>query len=73
VTEEPIVLPDLPIIMSDELFIAFDEDCLNVAFVVTKPAEIWGLEEEVTDFTNIRQKKQLISDYHLFIQRHMNQ
>jgi hypothetical protein len=26
VTEETIVLPDLPI-MSDELFIAFDEDC----------------------------------------------
>jgi hypothetical protein len=26
VTEEPIVLPDLPI-MSDELFIAFAEDC----------------------------------------------
>jgi hypothetical protein len=31
VTEIPIVLPDLPI-MSDELFIAFDEDCLNVNF-----------------------------------------
>jgi hypothetical protein len=32
VTEEPIVLPDLQI-MSDELFIAFDEDCLNVNFL----------------------------------------
>jgi hypothetical protein len=29
---QPIVLPDLPI-MSDELFIAFDEDCLNVNFL----------------------------------------
>jgi hypothetical protein len=33
VTEEPIVLPDLPI-MSDELFKAFDEDCLNINFLI---------------------------------------
>jgi hypothetical protein len=32
VTEEPIVLLDLPI-MSDELFIAFDKDCLNIHFL----------------------------------------
>jgi hypothetical protein len=32
VTKEPIALPDLPK-MSDELFIVFDEDCLNVNFL----------------------------------------
>jgi hypothetical protein len=32
VTEEPIVQPDLPI-MSNELFIAFDENCLNVNYL----------------------------------------
>jgi hypothetical protein len=32
VTKEPIVLPDLPK-MSDEFFIVFDEDCLNVNFL----------------------------------------
>jgi hypothetical protein len=32
VTEEPIVLPDL-LIISDKLFIAFGEDCLNVNFL----------------------------------------
>jgi hypothetical protein len=32
VTEEPIVLPDL-LIMSGELFIAFDKDCSNVNFL----------------------------------------
>jgi hypothetical protein len=36
VTLEPIVLPDLPI-MSDEIFTAFDEDCLNVNFL----KQIW--------------------------------
>jgi hypothetical protein len=32
VTEEPIILPDSPI-MSEEFFITFDEDCLNVNFL----------------------------------------
>jgi hypothetical protein len=32
VSDEPVVLPDLPI-MSEDLFRAFDEDCLNLNFL----------------------------------------